>query len=252
MKPIALQLYTVRERCAEDFPGTVKQVADTGYKAVEFAGLHDMTPKDVRAMVDDLGLEVCSAHVGNPTKENAEQLIEDAKTLGNPRLIGGFGPNDLKTIDDCKRAAEKLNQSVAAIEGSGLAFGIHNHWWEFQEIEGQLPHDILMAEAPGFFAEIDVYWAQYGGCDAAEQVARKKDRAPVLHIKDGPLIPGQPQPHTAVGAGKMDMPAVIAAADPNVLKYLIVELDSCATDMMQAAIDSYKYLTENGLAAGNV
>jgi sugar phosphate isomerase/epimerase len=252
MKPVALQLYTVRELCAEDFPGTVRKVAETGYKAVEFAGLHDMSPADVKAMVDDLGLEVCSAHTAMPNAENAEALIEEAKTIGNPRLISGFGGDDLKTVDDCKRAADKLNAAVEAIAGSGLAFGIHNHWWEFQEVEGQLPHDILLAEAPGVFAEIDVYWAQFGGCDAAEQVARKKDRAPVLHIKDGPLIEGQPQPHTAVGAGKMDIPAVINAADPDVLQYLIVELDSCATDMMQAVIDSYKYLVGNGLASGNV
>ena len=251
MKPIALQLYTVRDLCQEDFAGTIKKVADIGYKGVEFAGLHNMTAKEVRALLDDLGLQVSSAHAAMPTADNAAQLIEEAKTLGNPRLISGFGPDDVKTIAQCKAAAERLNAAVAALEGSRLQFGIHNHWWEFETVEGQLPHDILLAEAPGVFAEIDVYWAQFGGCDAAEQVARKKDRAPVLHIKDGPLIPGQPQPHTAVGAGKMDIPAVINAADPNVLKWLIVELDSCATDMMQAAIDSYRYLTEQGLAAGS-
>ncbi len=251
MKPIALQLYTVRELCQEDFAGTIRKVADIGYRGVEFAGLHDMTPQQVRSLLDDLGLEVCSAHTAMPNAQNAEQLIEEAQTLRNPRLISGCGRDDVKTVDGCKRAAERLNAAVAALEGSGLSFGIHNHWWEFETVEGQLPHDILLAEAPGVFAEIDTYWAAFAGCDPAEQVARKKDRAPVLHIKDGPLIPGQPQPHTAVGAGKMDIPAVVNAADPNVLEWLIVELDSCATDMMQAVVDSYRYLTENGLAEGS-
>ena len=251
MKPIALQLYTVRELCAQDFAGTVKQVAEIGYQGVELAGLHGMAPKDFRALADDLGLKVCSAHMAMPTNENAAQLLDEAKALGNPLIISGVGPDNCKTVDLCRQAAETFLAATEALKGSGVSFGFHNHWWEFQKVEGQLPHDILMAGAPDAFPEIDVYWCQYGGCDAAEQVARKKGRAPVLHIKDGPLVPDQPQPHTAVGKGKMNMPAVIAAADPNVLKWLIVELDSCATDMMQAVIDSYQYMTENGLAAGN-
>jgi len=55
----------------------------------------------------------------------------------------------------------------------------------------------------------------------------------------------------AVGSGKIDVPAVIQAADPNVLKWIIVELDECATDMVQAVAESYQYLVSNGLAAGN-
>jgi len=75
-------------------------------------------------------------------------------------------------------------------------------------------------------------------------------RIPCLHIKDGPLVQGKP--HTAVGKGKMKMAPIIAAADPKVLEWLIVELDECATDMMQAVRDSYAYLTGEGLAEGNV
>jgi hypothetical protein len=44
---------------------------------------------------------------------------------------------------------------------------------------------------------------------------------------------------------------VVKAADPKVLQWLVVELDACATDMMRAVEDSYKYLTEAGLAEGN-
>ena len=40
LKPIALQLYTVRELLAEDFEGTVRAVAKMGYIGVEpYAGM---------------------------------------------------------------------------------------------------------------------------------------------------------------------------------------------------------------------
>ena len=70
-----------------------------------------------------------------------------------------------------------------------------------------------------------------------------------MHIKDGPLE--RDKAHVAVGDGRMDIAGIIAAADPDVLEWLIVELDACDTDMMTAVEGSYRYLTQQGLAAGN-
>ncbi len=249
MKPIALQLYTVRELCAQDFPGTVKRVAEVGYKGVEFAGLHGMAAQDVKAMVDDLGLAVTSSHVGLPTEENVAELVEQERALGNRRLVTSMGPDQFKTLDDCKRVAERLQQAAELAKQAGMEFGYHNHWWEFRPVEGEMPHEILMSEAPDVFPQLDVYWVAFGGPDPAEVVGRYASRAFLLHIKDGTLEEGQP--HTAVGAGKVNMPAVIGAMDESVTDWLIVELDNCATDMFQAVVDSYEYLTEKGLAEGS-
>lgn len=248
MKPISIQLYTVREAAAQDFPGVLKQIADIGYKGVEFAGLHGMAPAEVKKIVDDLGLEVSSAHMPMPNKENAQQLIDECNALGMKHLVTGPG-GPLDTMDNVLACADRMNEAVAALEGSGIAFGLHNHWAEFEEVEGKLPEDVLLERVPKLFAQLDVYWVAVGGPDPAETVARLKDRAPLLHIKDGNIDP--PQPHTAVGKGALDIPSIIGAADPNVLEWLIVELDSCATDMMEAVQDSYAYLTDNGLAEGN-
>ncbi len=248
MKPIAIQLYTVREAAAEDFPGVLKKIADIGYKGVEFAGLQGMTPAEVKTIVDDLGLKVASAHMPMPNAENAQQVIDECNTLGITRLITGPG-GQIDTMDGVLACAENMNAAVAALEGSGIAFGLHNHWQEFEEVDGVLPEDVFLEKVPALFAELDVYWVACGGPDPVETVARLKDRAPVLHIKDGPIEPRQP--HTAVGAGVLDMPAIIAAADENVLEWLIVELDSCGTDMMEAVEQSYAYLVGEGLASGN-
>ncbi len=249
MKPIALQLYTLREACAEDFAGTLKKVAEIGYKGVEFAGLHGMEPREVKAIVDDLGLSVCSSHVPVFRTENLEELIEQEKTLGNTRLVGGFGRDTFNTADDCKRAAERLAEVSAKLNEAGMTLGYHNHWWEFQPVEGVVPHEVLMSAAPEVFPQLDVYWVAFGGADPVETVRKYRERACLLHIKDGTLKEGEP--HTAVGAGVLDMPAIIGAADPNVLEWLIVELDHCATDMEEAVRESYRYLTESGLAEGN-
>jgi sugar phosphate isomerase/epimerase len=248
MKPVALQLYSVREAAAQDFPGVLKRVAEIGYVGVEFAGLHGMSPSEVRKIIDDLGLQVSSAHMGMPTPDTAPAMIEECHILGVPKLITGPG-GPLDTMDNILAAADRLNAAVALLEGSGIAFGLHNHWAEFEPVDGHLPEDILLEKVPGMFAQLDVYWCAVGGQDPAATLARIKHRVPLLHIKDGMIEPRQP--HTAVGSGVLDMPRIIAAADENVLEWLIVELDSCATDMFEAVEQSYRYLVDNGLAVGN-
>ena len=249
MKPIALQLYTLREAAAQDFVGVLKQVAEVGYRGVELAGMHGLSADELADLLDDLGLEVCSTHGPMPAEDNVDEQPELADILGYDYLITGFGPDQFATIAGAKEAAAKFQAGAEVLADSGLLLGCHNHWWEFTTTEGQLPYQILMDEAPDIVGQIDVYWAQTGGQDAAAMVARFKHRVPLLHLKDGPAKQGVPM--TAVGSGTLDLPAIVKAADPDVLEWLIVELDDCATDMFGAVVESYRYLTSNELAAGN-
>ena len=248
-KPISLQLYTLREAAKDDFPRVLKKVADIGYVGVEFAGLQGHDPKEIRKLIDDLGLKVSSSHTGLPTAENIQQLAETEKTLGNKKVISGFGPDKFQTVDGVKDAAEKFRTAAKLVKPFGMTYGFHNHWWEFHSVDGKQVYDILMAEAPDIFSELDVYWCAYGKADPVAVVSKYKSRLPVLHIKDGML--GEDKIHTAVGSGALDMPAIIGAADPNVLEWIIVELDNYAGDMFEAVQSSYDYLIGNGLAAGN-
>ena len=53
---VGLQLYTVRDLMKNDVEGTIAHVAEIGYKEVEFAGYFNKSPKEIRAMLDRLGL----------------------------------------------------------------------------------------------------------------------------------------------------------------------------------------------------
>ena len=248
MKPIALQLYTIREAAAQDFPAALKRVAEIGYKGVEPAGLHGHKPSEIAGIIRDLGLEVPSSHTDLPTPENVQQIVETELALGNKRIITSFWTEDFRTVDTCKQAAEKLNRAADLVKPYGLTLGIHNHWWEFQRVDGGYCYDILMEEAPGIFGQLDVYWTAYGKADPIEIIRRYKSRLPLLHIKDGSLE--EDAPHLAVGAGVLNMPAIIHAADPNVLEWLIVELDSYDGDAFDAVKQSYDYLVTNKLGVG--
>ena len=250
MKPISLQLYTLRETAKDDFAGVLKQVAEIGYKGVEPAGLQGHSPREVRTMLDDLGLVASSTHCPLPTAETLGEAVDTAGAIGYDMIISGKGPDDFKTLDGIKAAAEAFQTAAELLRPHGLRMGYHNHWWEFDELDGRLGYDIFLGLAPDVFSELDVYWAaNFGSVDVPPKLAQHAARIPVLHIKDGPLV--KDEPHTAAGAGKMDIPAIVDAADPGVLQWLIVELDACATDMLQAVRESYQYLTGTGMAEGN-
>jgi sugar phosphate isomerase/epimerase len=247
--PISVQLYSVREAAAKDFPAVLRRIANMGYVGVEFAGLHGMSPDAVRRLLDELGLVTSSAHGPMPTEANVAEVIATARTLGYSRHVAGFGPAQFASTEEILKAADIVTRAAALLQGSGISLGIHNHWWEFdRKIDGAYPHEIFMKAVPAaVFAEVDTYWAKVGGADPAAVVKKYGKRAPLLHIKDGPG--NNKDPHTAVGQGVMDWKTVFAAASP-ATEWAIVELDHCATDMFEAVAASYRYLVGNGYAKG--
>ncbi|MEE8390673.1 MAG: sugar phosphate isomerase/epimerase [Anaerolineae bacterium] len=248
--PIALQLYSVREAMAQDFVGVVKKVADIGYVGVEPAlGTLGTTPAKAAKLFQELGFEVPSAHVPLPTGDDENKVLDAMATFDCKRIISGKGPDSFKTPDLIKQTCDLFNEAQAVAAENGMVFGIHNHWWEFQQVEGRYIYQVMLEHLdPAIFFQIDTYWVQAAGPDPAQVVKELGPRAPLLHIKDGPAVRDEPQ--VAVGDGVLDFPSIVQAAG-DAAEWLIVELDHCATDMLEAVEKSYQYLVGEGLARGN-
>jgi len=254
--PLAVQLYSLREEAEQDFAKVLMQVAAMGYKGVEFAGLHGLEPAAVAAMVADLGMVCASAHMGVATPETVNQIVDEAKALGLSHICSGGGPDNFKDMDSIKEISAGFAQAADLLAEHGIRFGIHNHWWEFDhQVEGRCPHDIMMELSGDAFAQVDVCWAAFGGDDPVRVIEANPGRVDLLHIKDHMLDKndeGRPaSDHLAVGTGKVDIPACVAAGEAAGSKWHIVELDSCATSMGQAVALSAMYMIQNGLAEGN-
>ena len=247
MTPISVQLYSLREASEQDFDAVLEELAAIGYAGVEPFNLFGKSPHQFREQVEARGMQVSSSHTPWANRSPISEVVESLGELGLKRAIGGFMPDDFKDLDAVRRTAETCQSLIDQLEPQGFELAIHNHWWEFELMDGRPAMHHLAEMVPALNYELDTYWAaNFGACDPAAELKRIASRAPLLHIKDGPLE--QKQPMVAVGQGKVDVPAVIAAADPGTLEWLVVELDACATDMMTAIRESYEYLTSNGLA----
>jgi len=245
MKPISVQLYSLREESGRDFDAVLERLAAIGYQGVEPFNLYGKSPEAFKAQVEDLGMAVSSSHHPWANRAAVNEVIDTVGALGLTRAAAGFGAQDFADLDAVKRTTDTVNSLIEALSPHGVDLFLHNHWWEFAEIEGKLGYHWLAQLCPDVQFEVDTYWAaNFGAVDVVAEVARVKDRAPLLHIKDGPLERGKA--HVALGDGKMDIPGIIEAADPGVLEWNIVELDECDTDMMTAVERSYRYLAALG------
>ena len=138
LKPLGLQLYTLRDALADDFTSVIKRIADMGYVAVEpYRGL-PVTMQEAKTLFDDLGLQVPSAHLSLPIGDDKNELLETASTLGiSHYIIPWLPPEDFASVDNIKHVCERLNQANEAVTAEGMTLGYHNHWWEFHTIDGQ-------------------------------------------------------------------------------------------------------------------
>jgi len=188
--PVALQLYSVREDCARNLPGTLETVANIGYDGVEFAGYHGQSADELRKMLDELGLSVAGTHVGIETLfgDELEKSIEFNRILGNRFLIVPSLPEKMRdTRASWLETTHLLNDVAERLKPEGMQVGYHNHAIEFQPIDGELPWDILFGAAiPDVVMQLDTGNAMGGGVSIDEVLdilKRYPGRATTVHLK---------------------------------------------------------------------
>jgi sugar phosphate isomerase/epimerase len=255
LERIGLQLYTVRDLAKTDFGGTLAQVSKVGYKEVELAGLLDHSPKEVRAMLDRVGLAAPSGHVAYALVENKwPETLEAAHVIGQKYIVCPWieekqrkEPNG----DGWKRAAELFNRAGEASQKAGLQFAYHQHTFEFEPISdlgGKLPYDLLLDSTDPKFVqfEMDLCWATVGGADPLKYFAKYPGRFPMVHVKDWKGHEGtfgdEKKYMTSVGDGSIDWKRLLAGAEQEGVKHYFVE-----NDVPPSPIDniraSYTYLS---------
>ena len=245
-QPLAVQLWTVRDQIAADRDETLRRIAGIGFTGVEpFRPTED--PAGFRKVADDLGLRVVGAHAGTLLTAEPAAVFEALGVLGTDLAIvpGGIPEVEFTTREGLERVADTLNSLAEQAAGYAIRLGYHNHWWEFEpEVDGRHALEVLAdLVAPEVFFEIDTYWAAAAGADVVAVLTRLGDRVGALHVKDGPVVKGEP--NTAVGRGAMPVAEILAAAPADALR--IVELDAHDGDVFQAVEESHAFLT--GLAA---
>jgi len=245
--PIGCQLYPVGKQVAQDFEGTLRQLAAIGYRTIElcsppsyeksgFAPLVKMTAVQVRKTFEAAGLRCESCHYQfQELKDKLDDRIAYAKELGLKHMIlSTFGLRRDASMAEWAQAAGELNKIGERTKKEGIQVGFHNHNGEFQEIDGVLIYDKLMSEFDPKLVKMQFQVAVISlGYQAATYLKKYPGRFISLHLADWSSTEKKSVP---VGAGVVDWKGLFAAAKTGGVENYFVEMN---LDALKA---SYPYL----------
>jgi sugar phosphate isomerase/epimerase len=270
---VGLQLYAINPALDADFDGALKQVADIGYKYVEYAGLHGRTPQQMRDAFDKLGLKCPSAHFPpDQWLKGSAEPIAIAKTIGASTVICPMPPipqrlrerattggaqtglaagYDGMTLQDWTEFAAWLNKLGADAHAAGLAFAYHNHNIDFRDLGGgKTPIELILHKTDPKLVnlEVDLGWVAAAGVDPAKFLERHAERVTMVHLKDmretKPNF-GFDMAPAELGNGVMDWKRILRAAAKTRARYGFIEQEPPYNiPPLESAKISFDYITK--------
>jgi len=248
--PVALQMYSVREEAARDFLGTLKAVAAVGYESLELSGYGGLTAAELRNVLNGLGLRALSNHVALPLlRSTLDGVIDDCLSLGCRYLVCPWLPQDERgDAASYRRLAAELTAMGRRCRERGLGFAYHNHDFEFVQVDGRYALDTLLeaADAQAVKSELDVYWAYFAGVDPVQVLGHLGSRCAIVHLKD--MVKDNSRTFAEVGEGRLDFPAIFAAARAAGVEFYVVEQDLCRRPALESIAISLENLRSWGIA----
>jgi sugar phosphate isomerase/epimerase len=235
---IGIQVYSTNS-FMKDPKAVFEQLAKIGFKNIETAfspigPYYGMKPKDLHDMINGLGMQWISHHVGgvplsemmappkNPTpdqakqieqmkkmpqlqnikfpnlKENMQQLVDEAAEGGLQYLV--CAATVIRNKAEIDQAVEMFTQAGELCKKAGLQFAYHNHATEWDPVgaatAGKNPVDLFKGQ-PGRF--------------------------PLWHVKDFDLATKTIEP---IGKGTIDFKPTFAKAELAGMKYFFYEQDN--------------------------
>jgi sugar phosphate isomerase/epimerase len=262
VKQVGLQLYTLRDVIKTDLIGTLKKVSKLGYTELEGYSNAENTfwgkdPKEFHKICKGEGLQLVSHHVGggwdelrngnNKTKTMLNQwegLCEEVKAAGATFIVVPWiSEQERKTLEGYRNIAEQLNKAGEVARKYDLQFCYHNHSFEFDTIEDQVPYDLLLSQTEPKFVnfEMDLFWVTKAGKDIPAYFDKYPGRFPLWHVKD---MNKDTKDFAEVGSGLIEFKQIFSMAEQAGMKHFFVEQDKCPGDPLVSVGKRITYLRE--------
>lgn len=246
--PVAVQLWTLRYECEEDFFGTLESVAGAGYRWIEPFDFYDFAISGIARVLTDNGLGVISSHVPLERLESElDRVMDEHDELGCKHLVCPWLPEEKRVGPDAfEKIGRTLDDIAIDLKKRGFALAYHNHDFEFTRAKDPdgLQRILSSSKPERLSAQLDTYWAAHAGIDPVAYMRVLGPRLDTVHLKDG--FPKE-EKFSPVGSGKLDMRAIIKTGREMGVRAFIVEQDECDMPPIEAIQTSLNFLRNQGL-----
>jgi len=231
---VGFQSWSVRDKLAKDFAGTLKMLANEGYQLVEmcspkgytdsgFGPLLEMKASDMKSVIADAGLNCPSCHFGfGELTDDLDGRIEWSQQMGLTQMIcSTFWLPKTAVLKDYLDAADKLNKVAEKIKKAGMQTGFHNHEFEFGKLDGQLIYDALMGHFDPDLVKMQFQTEVINlGYKASDYFKKYPGRFISSHLSDWTAD----KKEVPIGQGVIDWKEFFAAAKIGGVKNFFVEM----------------------------
>jgi sugar phosphate isomerase/epimerase len=278
---VGIQLYSVRNHMGKDPIGTIRYVAEAGYRYLEVANHNadkdsgvgfGVGAKEIKKVLEGTGARIISAHISPINTEIIKPVLEYYAELGSAAMVA---PMDFFTDKaDVLAKCAVYNELAGLCAGAGMKFLYHNHFHEFQIFDNKTIFDLIMENTdPALVGvELDTYWAVRGGQDPIKLLTKYGERIRLIHQKDFPaawrdtinLIDAvnknniavdrnyfmgvvSPETFTEIGAGILPIQEIIKTGNRDCkTEYIVLEQDFSQHDEYESisiSMENFKRFT---------
>lgn len=229
MTDFSYQLYSSREFPPLD--ATLRMLADLGYRQTEGYGGVYADPKALRAGLDAVGLSMPSGHFSlDMLEKESAKALDIAGTLGMKAVFCPHIVADLRPTDAAgwRAFGARLEKAGEPFVRAGLAYGWHNHDFEFKALPGgEVPMALILEGGPSLKWEADIAWIVRGGADPIGWLDKYAGRVAAIHVKDiAPVgTKADEDGWEDVGHGTMDWKSIWAAVGRTSASLFVMEHD---------------------------
>src|SRR5579863_2270187 len=266
--PLGIQLFALigrdLPRTWEKYSAAIEAAVSMGYEFIEPAGLWGFDPKTIRKKAEDSGLRVRSLHMGfdqmndlppETTMAQARDVVYASESIVSITrttapiardlgcewgVIASSATSSYKSVDSIKRLCNAFNEASVVAKQAGLKFGYHMHSIDFTPVDGVLPYGLLLEQTgPLVRYELDVCWAEAGGVNPAEFIAKYPQKIVGFHLQDLSREKKVANP----GTGIIDFKAIHEAARKLDNPMFLVDRDGVTGDArVEQAKQAFQYL----------
>ena len=256
-KPLAIQLYTIRDAIAENLEKSLERLAELGFKQLEIYGYNGeffgKSRTEFQSILKNVGLEVVSSHHTTGIIHNEkrtllndwEKSVEDLHFIGSKYMVCSYLFEEERTLENYKKLPELLNKSGEITNQSGIDFAYHNHDFEFEKMNSkQTVYDFILENTDSDLVkmELDLYWISKAGFNPLDYFEKYPKRFPLWHVKD---MKAGTKDFAEIGNGTIDFKTIFEAKEKAGLKYWFLEQDSSDKDIFESIRISKNYIDSN-------
>lgn len=246
-----IQLFSLRGELKDEagYSEVFRRVKEMGAETVQLSGGKPVAPEHIAKLVKQYDMPVCITHDKfDRIVNDLDGLIKEHETYGCSRMGVGMMPKEFRTgkIEDIDRFIDILNKTAERLAQHGMTIAYHNHWFEFDEIDGKTIYDHMIEKTDKVEFIPDTFWMRVKGRSVEDYLKKLSGRVNTLHLKDYKKTLGIPV-FRAIGKGELDFVSILKAAKETGVQNAVVELDMSPSPYksMQFSMDRLKEIRKN-------